>query len=277
MTDKGPVPARSSHGAWPWLAGGAAALPLIAILAFLFLRREGGAVGNQAATTDGATPAPVANIVAPTLAEPTIRTRAQAEQLAAAFAAAFGERAARTVGETDYRFRPGSLTWIGDRAILVSPGTNSQDCHACAGTLAVHYLVAEGNGFRVAGEWLEGGGFDDYGRPPDWRFSSELSGRPMLRTESGDGNQGIFCNSVNYYEFSESGPRKIADVQIGYSNASGLGGPDDGAEIEGRIHNIRPNQSFDVVYSGSRTFTERWVKRGGRFVPERGESAMPTC
>lgn len=160
--------------------------------------------------------------------------------------------------------------------MLVSPGTNSQDCHACAGTLAVHYLVPEGDGFRVAGAWLEGGGFDDYGRPPEWRFSTELSGQPMLRTQSGGGNQGIFCEGVGFYEFGPGGPRQVADVPTGYSNASGLGGPDDGAEISGTIRNIRPNQSFEVAYSGTRAFVERWLFSGGRWAPER-PTQLPSC
>lgn len=236
-----------------------------------------GSGGGQTAATNDATGLYAANKTLRTPVEPALRTRPKREQLAAAFATAFGSRTERTVGDNIYRFQTGGITWIGARAILISPGTGSDDCHACAGTLAVHYLVPEGRGFRVAGEWLEGGGFGGYGHSPGWRFSSELSGRPMLRTEGGDGNQGIFCSWITYYEFAEGGPREIANVPVGYSNASGMGGPDDGVEIEGSIRHIRANQSFEVAYSGSRTFTERWVMRGGRFVPERGESALPTC
>ena len=170
-----------------------------------------------------ATPPPPVNQAGPAPAA-GIRARSEREQLAAAFAAAFGANGARSVGDNDYRYDAGGLVWIGERAVLVSAGTNGQDCHACAGTLAVHYLAAEGDGFRVTGSWLEGGGFDDYGRPPEWRFSSELSGQPMLRTESGGGNQGIFCRQVRFYEFAEGGPREIAEIPIGYSNASGMGG-----------------------------------------------------
>lgn len=219
-------------------------------------------------------PAPV-NQAAP--AAPTgIRARPEAEQLAAAFAAAFGGNGARSVGDNRYRYQPAGLTWIGDRAVLVSAGTNPDDCHACAGTLAVHYLAADGDGFRVTGSWLEGGGFADYGRAPDWRFSTELSAQPMLRTEGGGGNQGIFCSQVSYYEFADSGPREVAEIPVGYSNSSGLGGPDDGAQIEGRIRDIRANQSFEVAYSGTRSFVERWRFPGGRWAPER-PTQLPTC
>lgn len=205
-----------------------------------------------------------------------IRARPEAEQLAAAFAAAFGGNAERTVGDNQYRYQAAGLTWIGDRAVLVSAGTNRDDCHACAGTLAVHYLATEGDGFRVIGAWLEGGGFADYGRAPEWRFSSELSGQPMLRTASGGGNQGIFCSSVGYYDFADSGPSRVADVPVSYINASGMGGPDNGQEITGTIRNVRANQSFEVAYSGTRAFVERWLFREGRWAPER-PTQLPTC
>jgi hypothetical protein len=234
-----------------------------------------GALAFYLTRTCCAPPPPPVNQAGPAPAA-GIRARSERDQLTAAFAAAFGANASRTVGDTEYRYTAGGLTWIGDRAILISPGTNGQDCHACAGTLAIHYLAAEGDGFRVTGSWLEGGGFDDYGAPPEWRFSSELSGQPMLRTTSGGGNQGIFCSGVSYYELAPAGPRQIADVPVGYSNASGLGGPDDGAEIEGAIRDIRSNQSFEVAYSGTRSFVERWLFSGGRWTPERA-TQLPSC
>lgn len=247
-----------------------AVLGAVGALAYLLLRP----IDAPAPTAPGPAAAPV-NEAAPA-AVSGIRARPEAEQLAAAFAAAFGGNGSRSVGDSEYRYRPGGLVWIGERAVLVSAGTNSQDCHACAGTLAVHYLAAEGDGFRVTGAWLEGGGFADYGRAPDWRFSSELSGQPMLRTEGGGGNQGIFCGQVSFYEFAEGGPREVAEIPVGYSNASGMGGADDGAQIEGRIRNVRPNESFEVAYSGTRSFVERWLFQGGRWAPERA-TQLPSC
>jgi hypothetical protein len=254
---------------WIIIVLGAAAIGAVGLMAYIYFGLRCCAPPPpvpQPAPVNQAGPAPATGI----------RARPEREQLAAAFAAAFGANGARSVGDNEYRYEPGGLTWIGERAVLVSPGTNSQDCHACAGTLAVHYLAPEGDGFRVTGAWLEGGGFDDYGRPPEWGFSSELTGQPMLRTASGGGNQGIFCNQVAFTEFSEGGPRQAVEVPVGYSNASGLGGPDDGAQIEGRIRNVRPNQSFEVAYSGTRAFVERWLFRDGRWAPER-PTQVPTC
>jgi hypothetical protein len=255
----------------------AGALLVFIVAALLILRGGGGGgdtPGDTGATVNAAAPAPappVVNEVQPA-PEPAIRSRPASEQLAAAFATAFGGRATRTVDEAEIRFRPGSLTWIGNRAVLVSNGTNSEECHACAGMVAVHYLTPEGDGFRSAGEWLTVA-TDDYGRPPDWRISSELTGRPALRVENGGGNQGIFCNFTSYYDLSGARPTEIARVQTGYANE----GEEGGFELEGRIANVRRGRSFDAVYTGYESFTETYRFRGSRFVNDVRESRVPGC
>ena len=201
-----------------------------------------------------------------------------AEQLSRAFATAFGRpgRVTRTVEGSRITYTPGSLTWLGDRAVLLSPGTNADDCHACAGTLAVHYLRPAGDGFTVQGEWLTGGGYDDFGAAPDGRISTELTARPALRTENGGGNQGVFCTWLQYYALGPEGPVEIANIAIGHSS-SGFYGEGRGVELSGRIRNVRPDRSFEVHYSGSRTFVERWVMRDGVFRLVGGPTRVPEC
>ncbi|HEX8363952.1 MAG TPA: SHOCT domain-containing protein [Allosphingosinicella sp.] len=258
-----------------WLVPAAllAALVVFAAMAWLVLR-SGGSETAETGQADAAPPVvtvPEQNLVEAATA-PTIRDRPAAEQLAAAFRTAFGARATRTVEEADITFRPGRLVWIGDKAMLVSEGTNAEECHACAGHLAVHRLAAAGDGFRVEGEWLSVA-TDDYGRPPDWRISEELTGRPALRVEGGGGNQGIFCHFVSWYDLTGDRPAQIARVQTGYTNE----GEEGGFELEGRVANLRPGRSFDVVYSGYEDFTETYRLRGGRFQLDAAESRVPTC
>jgi putative oligomerization/nucleic acid binding protein len=272
-----PAAAAPRPPSWIWIAGGAAAILLVALLVILLLRRESGTEGNETASANLAVaPAPETNLVAPAPVETGIRTRPQAEQLAAAFRAAFGRdrRATRTVDSATMTYTPGGLRWIGDRAVLVSPGRSSETCHACAGALAVHYLEAQGDGFRVAGEWLNGGGGADWGAAPEWRFSTELSDQPMLRTDTGGGGQGVFCSRVNFHEFGAGGPREVATVPTGMSN-TGVS-ESGGTEIEGRIANVRKNQSFDVVFTGTERFTEHYVMRAGHYALASGESRA-TC
>lgn len=258
-----------------WLIPAAllAALVVFAAVAWLVLRSGGSETAATVHPNDAppVVPLPERNLVEAAPA-PTIRDRPAAEQLAAAFRTAFAGRATRTVEEADITFRPGRLVWIGDKAVLVSEGTNAEECHACAGHVAVHRLAAAGDGFRVEGEWLSVA-TDDYGRPPEWRITDELTGRPALRVEGGGGNQGIFCHFSSWYDLTGDRPARIARVQTGYTNE----GQEGGFELEGRIANLRPGQSFDVVYSGYEDFTETYRLRGGRFQLDAAESRVPSC
>ncbi|HEX8526791.1 SHOCT domain-containing protein, partial [Allosphingosinicella sp.] len=126
---------------WALLAAGAVLLALI-VGAMLLLRSSDGG----RASGDDVTARAEANESAPVNAveaapAPTIRSRPETEQLAAAFRAAFGNRPTRQVGQADITYRPGTLLWIGERAVLISDGTNPHECHACAGMVAVHALL----------------------------------------------------------------------------------------------------------------------------------------
>lgn len=272
-----PLPVRRGTPLWVWVLIGVISVAVIAALAWLLLGRNESRdededrveVNVQADTNQQSKAEPDDDI-------PAIRRRPEREQLAAAFRAAFGERTTRNVGEADITFRPGSLTWIGDRAVLVSPGTNSEECHVCAGMVAVHYLEAADDGFRRTGEWLDVA-TDDYGRPPEWRITSDLTGRPALRVANGGGNQGIFCNFVSYYDFAQGGPREIVRVQTGYTDEGAATEEGAGTELEGEIRNIRPGRSFEVAYSGDQSFTERYELRGAGFVLVPGPTRVPEC
>uniref|UniRef100_UPI0025F22589 hypothetical protein n=1 Tax=Sphingomonas sp. TaxID=28214 RepID=UPI0025F22589 len=54
-------------------------------------------------------------------------------------------------------------------------------------------------------------------------------------------------------------------------------GDNQGDKITGKITNIDKGRSFDVVYRGSRVFTDKWVRRGPTFVKSGGETAMLQC
>jgi hypothetical protein len=266
---------RGGAPSWLWPAVGAVAL-LAAIAAVVLLTRDRNPEPIAAETNVAApTPEPAqANAAAPA-PQPAIRGRPEAEQLAAAFRAAFRGQAVRDAEDGEITYRPATLLWVGDRAVLISNGNNADECHACAGVVAVHHLVPEGEGFRVDGEWLRVA-TDDYGRPPEWRISSELTGRPALRAKGGGGNQGIFCHFVTWYDLAGGRPSELARVQTGYTN-EGSGEEGEGVELTGRIANLRRGRSFDVVYTGYESFTESYRWRGDRFEKEGGETRVPQC
>ncbi|HEX8064006.1 MAG TPA: SHOCT domain-containing protein [Allosphingosinicella sp.] len=259
-----------------WIALGAAAL-LLAVIAGLYF-------GRTSAGEDGIIdlPMPTDNVaeesnVAQAKALPDVRALPAGEQLGRAFEAAFGQRGPAERMVRDYRmtFSPGALRWIGPRAVLVSPGVSQGGCHACTGALAVHYLEPDGGGFRVAGRWEDALAIGAYGKPPEWSLSTLLSVQPMLRTRIRDGNQGYFCASETFYELGPEGPRKVADIPVGYDDVGALG--DTGKKIDGKIINAVRNQSFDVVYSGSRRFSEHYVRGHGGFAVAGGKSTMERC
>ncbi|HEY0011596.1 MAG TPA: SHOCT domain-containing protein [Allosphingosinicella sp.] len=258
-----------------WMMAAGAILLIAVVVGAMFLLRGGG--GRE---TFDAGSIPPANVVADPPANATasapepvgIRTRPEAEQLAAAFRAAFGGQPVRDADDGEITYRAARLLWVGERAVLISNGSNAEECHVCAGAVAVHHLLPEGDGFKVDGAWLRVA-TDDYGRPPEWRISTELTGRPALRVDNGGGNQGIFCNFSTWYDLSGGRPSELARVQTGYTNE----GEEGGFDLAGRIANLRPGRSFDVVYSGYESFTESYRWRGGRFEKEGGETRVPQC
>jgi hypothetical protein len=272
-----PPPATPRPQSWIWIAGGAAAIVLAALLVMM-LRREGPTQGNESASANIATArAPEANLTTPAPAEAGIRTRPPAEQLAAAFRTAFGRagRATRAVNGATVTYTPGGLRWIGDRAVLVSPGRSSEECHACPGFVAVHYLRAEGDGFRPAGEWLSTVQGGTFGQVPGWEFSTLLSDQPMVALSSGGMWQGIVCSGSSYYELGANGPREVAGFLVGMdSTGSGIV---EAGSFEGRVRNVAKGRSFDVVYTGSQRFTEHYEWRGGRYVLAGGGESRATC
>jgi hypothetical protein len=259
-----------------WILIGTGAL-VLAVIAGLYF-------GRTSAADDGIIdlPMPTENVAADSnLVEATpltdVRALSPEEQLGRAFEAAFGQRGAarRRVGDYETAFSPGALRWIGPRAVLVSPGVSESGCHACSGALAVHYLEPEGDRFRVAGRWEDALAVGAFGKPPEWSLSTLLSAQPMLRTRIRDGNQGYFCTVETFYELGPQGPRKVADIPVGYDDVGALG--DSGKKIDGKIINAVRNQSFDVVYSGSRRFSEHYVRGPAGFAVAGGKSTMETC
>lgn len=199
-------------------------------------------------------------------------------QLAKAFEAAFGKatEARLTAGDDTRSYRPSRLLRVGDKLVLLSEGTNVSDCHACSGALAIHYLRETSDGFAVAGSWpdlIRGYG---WGRPPDWTVSETFNTYPTVVEEGGYTAQGCTSGGVTLTELRPDKPVQTGLVRTGFENASGSGELN-GQSIHGTVGNIRKDQSFEVAYTGARSFTEKWVKMGDVYRLESGETKMPQC
>jgi hypothetical protein len=219
------------------------------------------------------------NLIAPP--PPTdIRTMPMQEQLARAFAAAFGakDQAQLQIGGRTLVYHPGRLFWVGDKAVLISPASGAGDCRDCAGTVAVHYLTPAGDQFQVSGSWPEAISGAQWNTPPRWRMTSAYTSLPAIWEEGHDRNQDCTSGSATLTELTPAGPVQSGPIRFSYRSKSGLAGLLLGeTDIEGHVADIQKDVSFDVVYSGDKQFTESWVKQGDRFVVQGGETKMPQC
>jgi hypothetical protein len=257
----------------------------VAVVAGLWL---GNLVGGGETYEGGEAPIAAENVSAPAnLAEPVpqpdIRTLAPDEQLARAFEAAFGSRGEAAVAvETDgasetVRFAPGRLIWASFGPVLLSEGKVQDPAHVSAGRIAVHYLKPAADRFEVAGSFPSAVVTGSSGQVARWSLSPHFSNWPVVVAEGGGTWQGYSCSWLTLTELRPAGPAQLATVPLAYDDRGAKG--DEGARsIQGKILNVVRNQSFDVVYSGSRAFSEHYVRSGDRYgVAGGGKSTMETC
>jgi hypothetical protein len=263
----------------------------IAIVAGLLLGRMGGGSGG-ADNGSYASEAPaerngaMENMVAPP-APFDVRALPPAEQLSLAVAAAFPgpggttqqvESGSGSVSET-ITYKPGRLIWASFGPILVSEGVVDEAAHASAGKIAVHYLRPEGNGFAVVRAFPAAVVAGSSGHVGRWSVGARFSNWPVIAAQGGGTWQGYTCSNLILTELRPEGPAQLATVPLSYDDSGAKEAESEATTIEGKIINIVRNQSFDVVYSGDRAFSEHYVRTaGGGYAPAGGgKSGMKTC
>ena len=97
----------------------------------------------------------------------------------------------------------------------------------------------------------------------------------MIQVEGGGTWQGYTCSVTTLVELRPEGPAEIASFPSLYDDGGAV--EDKPQSIRGRIADIRKGQGFTVKFEGTRSFTERYVWRGGKYEREGGESRIPTC
>ncbi len=269
-----------------WMLVGGSAAAAIAVALAVTWAWNGPAPQATPATAAPASPTAAAQKVVRTAApEPNlslvapgaIRTLPAAEQLTFAFRTVFGGLRTPTVWieGSIVAYEPERLLWYGDRAVLITVGTNRTDCHACAGALGVHYLRAAGNRFELIGSWpaaVEGWG---YGAPPQiWSISNRFTRHPAIYAEGHFMGQGIICRSATLTELGPDGPVRSDLIWTGYSNEGATDEAERLQDLNGAIADIRRDRSFEVRFTGTDRFTERYVRRGNRFTPA-AETRIP--
>ncbi|HEX8381693.1 MAG TPA: SHOCT domain-containing protein [Allosphingosinicella sp.] len=263
-----------------WILLGAAALVLAVAAGWYFARP---------AEEDGILdlPMPTENVAAEenvvvAKAAPDVRALAPEEQLARAFEAAFGSRGEAVLSvpgdgaDEDVRFAPGRLVWPAFGPVLISEGKVQDPAHASAGKIAVHYLRPVADRFEVVRAFPAAVATGTNGQVARWSLNPRFSTWPVLIAEGGGTGQGYTCSWLTLTELRPGGPVRVANVPLVYDDT---GAKEDGTgrSIEGKILNVVKGQSFDVVYSGSRRFSEHYVRGADGYSVAGGKSIMETC
>jgi hypothetical protein len=268
------------------IAGGLALI--VAIVAGLFLGRmvggggsDNGAVANVTAPEDNFADANM--IEAPQQAD--VRTLPPPAQLAKAFEAAFGRPAPATLalppgaedGAETVAYTPGRLVETSYGPVLISEGKVPDAAHVNAGRLAVHYLRPEGDHFAVVRAFPAAVAAGSFGQVGKWSVSPRFSDFPVIATQGGGMWQGYACSNLILTELRPDGPVELVAIPLTYDD-TGAKTDDSGVAIQGKLINIVRNQSFDVVYSGARAFSEHYVRTPtGYALAGGGKSGMATC
>ncbi|ESQ80170.1 SHOCT domain-containing protein [Asticcacaulis sp. YBE204] len=243
------------------------ALILIAIWLFVKDRDADTPIAPDHDTMSAETPASV-----PTA---TVTTLPPDQQLRKATDAAFK-------GQTTVRAAE-SVTYMGKHLVsapfgpvLISEGTVDNAGHVSAGKVAVHYLKPEGDHFAVTKAFLPALESGSFGQVAGTQVRKEFASNPTLETDGGGTWQGYTCSWLTLTELTPEGPVARATVPMVYSNSGAT--DKNPVTIEGKITKIVANASFDVTYSGTRSFVERYVRKGDTYVLDTGKaSAMETC
>ncbi|MBV8909052.1 MAG: hypothetical protein JOZ20_08640 [Sphingomonas sp.] len=197
-----------------------------------------------------------------------------------AFVAAFGKSGSvilKRQGEykETVKYTPGALVEAPFGPVLVSIGEVVDGSHASSGKVAAVYMRRSGQGLAVAKRFvpaMETGSFGSIGK---WRVSRAYGSLPVVEVEGGGTWQGYTCSVTTLLEIASDKPRELVNVPLYYDDAGAVVDSKP-TRIEGRIVRAVANKSFDVDYSGTRRFTDRYIRRGDQYVLV-GKSSMETC
>jgi Short C-terminal domain len=281
-----------SHSRLPLYLLIAAGTLIVAVIAGLLLGRvvsgPGGEDRGQAVLPEENFAGDVNLVEAPPPAD--VRTLAPAEQLDRAFQAAFAARGAATLqvaaaspdgagsAAEAVRYTPGKLVWAPFGPVLVSEGKVADAGHVSAGRIAVDYLKPAGDRFELVRAWPAAVAIGSSGQVAHWSVSTRFGDLPVIVSEGGGTWQGYSCSSAKLTELRPDGPVEIASVPLSYDDKGAQAEEGAGTAITGRIINVMRSVSFDVVYTGARSFSEHWARgANGGYAVAGGGSQMKTC
>lgn len=212
-----------------------------------------------------------------------IRSLPQQRQVDLAFDAVFGlgEREIRVTEDATYAYAKGVVVWTDFGPVLIVEGSG-EPYPPALGTLGIFYLRERpGMKFEEARRWPDAVTGSIMGNPPQWRIRNDIADHAVIESTGGGVWQGYACDSKTLTELTPNGPRLLASFDSHYDNS---GAVEEGYQsLDGTIVNVVRNRSFDVRFTGTRTITQHFVRKGAGYVrtPHAGNemdnSAIPTC
>ena len=196
------------------------------------------------------------------------------KQLAAAFQAAFGKGDSVVLKKQgqlkeDVKYTPGDLVQAPFGPVLLSPGEVMKAAHVNSGKLAIVYLKPSDKGFEVVKKFVPAAETGSFGKIVDWSVNRSFGDNPVVSVNGGGTWQGYTCSVTTLVELTPAGPVELATVPLTYDDSGAAAGKKP-TQITGRIDNIQPGKSFDVVYFGSKEFTEHYVRKGNVYMLSTG-------
>ena len=196
-----------------------------------------------------------------------------------AFLIAFGKAAPVTLkleGE-QVKYRPVALVDVAGTPVLVAQGTVIDAAHVTSGKVATIHFAKGPKALTVSSKNLKALESGSSGVIADVTVSRSFGSLPVIVVEGGGTWQGYTCDMVSLLELTPTGSRTLIDIPT-YYDEGGVRPDGKGETITGKIANVVAGKGFDVRYTGSRRFTDHYVRRGDTYVREgEGESRMLTC
>lgn len=202
------------------------------------------------------------------------------QQLISAFEAAFGasDEVIRRVGalREPTRFRAGLLVSAPFGPVLLSEGEVLDPHTASTGKLAAVYLSLSSDGFRPQSRFVPAIESGSMGRLAGWTVRSDFGRYPVIEVKGEGSWRGTTCGWTTLLELRPEGPAELVTISTAFDDSEALldGNP---TRIEGRIRRVEAGRGFEVAYSGSSAFNERFVRKGARYVLAGGQTRMKSC
>ena len=214
----------------------------------------------------------------------TLRALPAEKQVDLAFEAVFGS-GAREISVPEqavYTYGKGKVVWGDFGPILIAEGTGDEPYPVALGTLGIFYLrEIAGAKFEEVRRWPDAVVGSIMASPPQWKVRQDITDGMVIESTAGGVWQGYACDSKTLTELTPSGPRSLVTFASHYDSS---GAVEEGYQtFDGTIVNVVRNRSFDVRFSGTRTITEHFVRKGAGYVrvpgdnEEMNEGAIPTC